>query len=120
MGDLSEHFSRQEFACKCGCGFDTVDYQLVKVLEYIRFICGEKNLFINSGCRCVEYNTRVDGSFNSLHLFGRAGDFIIKGILAEAVQRRVLVKYPDRYGIGSYVNFTHLDTRTIGPARWEG
>ena len=33
MGDLTRNFSRNEFKCKCECGFDTVDYELVTILQ---------------------------------------------------------------------------------------
>jgi len=28
MGDVSEHLSRREFACPCGCGFDVADIDI--------------------------------------------------------------------------------------------
>ena len=33
---ISENFSREEFACKCGCGFNTADKELVHILEKVR------------------------------------------------------------------------------------
>ena len=33
MGDLSEHFSRSEVTCKCGCGFNNVSPDLIHFLE---------------------------------------------------------------------------------------
>ena len=36
MGDLSRNFDRSEFKCRDGCGRDTVDIELVKVLEEVR------------------------------------------------------------------------------------
>ena len=33
MGDLTSNLSRHEFACECGCGFDTVDFELVTVIQ---------------------------------------------------------------------------------------
>ena len=33
MGDLSLNLSRHEFACQCGCGYDTVDFELVTVVQ---------------------------------------------------------------------------------------
>ena len=32
MGDLTKNFSRSEFACKCGCGFDDIDLVLQSVI----------------------------------------------------------------------------------------
>lgn len=36
MGDVLKHLSRSECGCKCGCGFNAVDVQLLNVLEDIR------------------------------------------------------------------------------------
>ena len=37
MGDLSKNLSRAEFKCNCGaCDYDTVDYELVAVLQDVR------------------------------------------------------------------------------------
>ncbi len=33
---VSRHFSRKELACKCGCGFDVVNVELVQILEEVR------------------------------------------------------------------------------------
>jgi hypothetical protein len=33
---ISENFARSEFRCKCGCGLDTVDTELLRLLENIR------------------------------------------------------------------------------------
>ena len=36
MGDLTENFSRREFACTCNCGADGIDMELVEALERVR------------------------------------------------------------------------------------
>lgn len=117
MGDLSDNFSRSEFACKCGCGFDTVDIDLVRVLENIRAHF-DKPIVISSGARCVVWNTTCGGSSRSQHLLGRAADIMVDGIDPELVY-----ELADQMGIGGagkYATFTHCDTRTNGPARWDG
>ena len=76
MGDLSEHFSRWEFACRCGCGYDDVDPFLVNKLEKIREYTG-KPMTINSGCRCLRHNTMVGGNPQSEHMDGQAADIAI-------------------------------------------
>lgn len=84
MGDLSEHFSKWEFRCKCGCGLEKPDPKLIKQLEFNRNIVkhfyimqkgipGESadrlaSISIASGCRCVEYNFEIGGAPNSAHL----------------------------------------------------
>lgn len=70
---LSEHFSKKEFACKCGCGEWDVDPQLVKICEGIRTEINMP-LRVNSGRRCKENNTRAGGVPNSYHTQGKAAD----------------------------------------------
>ena len=112
------NFSRKEFACKCGCGFDTIDYELLEVLKDIRIYYGVPVL-INSGCRCVSHNHSVGGSPHSQHVLGRACDFVVKGIDADEVADYLESKYQGKFGIGRYNGRTHIDTRSNGPARWD-
>ena len=116
---LTEHFYRDEFACRCGCGFDTVDTELVKFLQASRDHFGKPHTII-SGCRCPEYNSRkeVGGKENSQHLYGRAADYVVEGVSPDLVQ-----DFAEKYGmsgIGFYTTFTHVDSRSDFPARWWG
>ena len=36
MGDLSEHFSRLEVACRCGCGLDSMAAETLEIAEVVR------------------------------------------------------------------------------------
>jgi uncharacterized protein YcbK (DUF882 family) len=117
MGDISENFDRSEFACKCGCGFDTVDAELIKVLEDIRGAFGVP-IKINSGCRCETHNKEIGGSVHSQHKKGRAADIVVEGINAGAVQGLVDGRWPSLGGMGRYGVFTHVDTRSGPIARW--
>jgi uncharacterized protein YcbK (DUF882 family) len=111
----SQYFNREEFACKCGCGLDTVDYELLKVLEYIRENFGEP-ITINSGCRCPAYNDSLPNSGSmSQHLLGRAADIVVRGVDPQFVYE--LADQMEVGGLGEYSKFTHIDTRT-GHARW--
>lgn len=116
---LSPNFHRDEFACKCGCGFDTVDAELVQVLEQVRKWAGGP-VHILSGARCPLHNDRVGGAYNSQHLYGRAADFWTPGASADLVYKYLYAEFPDRFGLGRYPNRTHLDTRTGPAARWVG
>lgn len=118
MGNLSKNFSRHEFACQCGCGFDTVDIETVKVLQEVADEFGEP-VTVTSGCRCPAHNKAVGGANNSQHKLARAADIMVKNVSPAAVFEFLDRKYPDRYGLGEYSNFVHVDTRT-GKARWEG
>ena len=117
MGDLSKNFSRHEFACQCGCGFDTVDIELIKILEKIRTRF-DKPIHINSGCRCPDHNAREGGSKNSQHLYGRAADIFIMAVPPVDIAKFVDERFPDKFGLGIYKSWIHIDSRTKGPARW--
>lgn len=117
MGDLSEHFDRSEFACQCGCGQDTVDAELLAVLEEIRGMFGP--VTINSGNRCIAHNRAVGGGEKSQHLTGRAADIVVKDTTPAHVQDYIALSWPMQYGLGRYDDFTHIDTRTH-KARWTG
>lgn len=119
MGDLSKDFSRSEFACPDGCGFDTVDTETLAVLQDVRDHFG-RQVHIDSGCRCEKHNAKVGGVPNSQHKLGRAADIRVEGFPPESVHDYLDKKYPNKYGLGKYKTFTHIDTRSTGPARWTG
>ena len=114
---LSEHFQRHEFACKCGCGFNDVDPALIVVLENIREVFNSP-VIINSACRCPSHNARVGGSVNSQHPLGKAADIVVQGAHADEVADYLEDTYPDTYGIGRYDGRTHIDVRHKR-ARWD-
>jgi hypothetical protein len=75
MGDLSLHFSRSEFRCRCGCGADAVSPDLVETLEVMRAALNNRQtvhvpigLTIVSGCRCPAHNAAEGGKAGSAHL----------------------------------------------------
>ena len=117
MGDISDHFSREEFACNDHCGFNTADVELIKVLEGLRKYFG-KPVYITSGCRCLRYNTRIGGASKSLHMWGQAADIRVSGVSPWRVATYLEATYNGLYGIGRYITFTHIDIRSKGPARW--
>lgn len=118
MADLSAHFGRHEFACQCGCGFDTVDAELVSVLERMRLELRASEVVVTSGCRCVRHNLSVGGAEKSLHRSGKAADVKVGGVGPDAVADYFEAVYPDKYGIGRYHGRTHIDVRP-DPARWD-
>lgn len=125
-------FRREEFECKCGCGFNAVDVELLSVLlnvkqHYSRLLGEEVHLLINSGCRCVEHNEVIQKKASqsyiaytskSAHIRGTAADFVVKGVHADEVADYLEKTYPDKYGIGRYKGRTHLDIRST-KARWD-
>jgi uncharacterized protein YcbK (DUF882 family) len=119
VGDLTPNFSRCEFACRCGCGFDAVDLAIVAALQELRGMLGQP-ISVTSGCRCQEHNRRVGGTRNSRHLTGHAADVTVRGLSPVDVYREALGVQAFRDGgIGIYSDrgFTHLDIRPVA-ARW--
>ncbi len=116
MGDLTVNFSRKEFACKCGCGFDGISLELVAVLQELREHF-DLPIVINSACRCEKHNERVGGAKGSKHKEGIAADVVVRGKSPKEVYAYLVNKYEDKYGIGRYNTFTHVDVR-VGMARW--
>lgn len=127
MGDLSTHFSAQEFACKCRtrglrqadgyCGGKSwISPTLVAKLEELRAAIG-KPILITSGCRCQLYNRYVGGASASQHLMGTAADVTVKGMAPSEVA--AVAERVGFGGIGRYKTFTHVDVRST-TARWKG
>ena len=140
MGDLTENLSRKEFACECGCGFDTIDYEVVVAIQHCadryKTATGKKvSVKINCGCRCEKHNKdlrdlyiKTDGkqgantAENSLHQKGRASDIVLFVDNVKVSPKEIAdffkKNYP-KFGIGDYSTFTHIDSRTGGGgARW--
>lgn len=115
---LSKNFSRQEFACRCGCGFDTVDAGLINALQQVREYFN-KRVVITSGCRCMTHNESVGGSRMSQHLIGRAADIIVQDVDPDDVADWFDSTHPESMGLGRYSTFTHIDSRS-SKARWNG
>ena len=74
------HFKKSEFACKCGCGFDSINHNVVALLEDIRSYFGDRPVIVTSGCRCAKHNSSVGGAQGSRHVLGKASDIYIDGV----------------------------------------
>jgi len=119
MGDLTKNLSRHEFACKCGCGVDSMDFETVNVVQDV---CDHFNskVTITSAYRCLAYNRSpsVGSSDASQHPKARALDCEFDKATPETVHHYLTQKYPGKYGLGVYETFNHIDTRSGPPARW--
>jgi uncharacterized protein YcbK (DUF882 family) len=103
------HFEQEEFACECGCGFDTLNPQLEYKLELAR-VTAKIPFVINSACRCEKHNKAEGGLSNSAHLEGKAVDIvaidphrrylIVRGLIMAGIKRIII--YPDK-------GFIHAD-----------
>lgn len=115
---LTPHFTRSEMACKCGCGYDTIDVQTMQALNDLR-LHFKRPVIINSAARCLEYNRFINSKDTSQHVIGKAADFYIKGMRLEDVFDYLTKEYAGRFGIGIYKKkgFIHLDCREK-ESRW--
>lgn len=114
--DHSEHFSRQELACRCGCSSCKMRSDLLLLAEKIRVILGEIPIYVTSAYRCPKHNAKVGGSPTSRHMEGQAMDFTVRDLnildayerIVRAWERGVL---PELGGIGYYKRkrFIHVD-----------
>jgi hypothetical protein len=109
-------FIRSEFGCNCGCGLDTIDAETLEVLVKIKRWANNA-VVVTSGCRCARWNADCGGYPSSWHLRFRASDIIVIGKTPRQVADFLEERFPDKYGIGRYRTFTHIDTRE-GKARW--
>lgn len=115
MGNLSRHFDRAEFACRCGCGYGQPHPRLVNLLEELRESIGGKPLRIVSGLRCPPHNSAVNGARRSRHQSGEAAD-IPSGLVTVRQARNVGFK-----GIGTKGQWVvHVDVRVSREAvHWQ-
>lgn len=129
MGDLAKNISRNELACRCGCGFDSMDVETIEAVQdacrYFadRLHVDRVTLRINSAARCLEYNRKpaAEGgpgsNDTSQHTKARAMDIRIEGVSPAELYHYFDTKYPGKYGVGLYASFVHIDTRGAR-ARW--
>ena len=108
MGDLSENFDRKELACKCGCGKDDVDPDLVFRLQRLRTLYG-KPIHINSGVRCAKYNAEVGGVDGSAHVEGLAADITCETSGERFALLSLILYYALFVRVGVGKRFIHLD-----------
>ena len=102
-----KHFKKEEFSCRCGCGLNIINKDLVKKLDKARDLANT-SFFITSACRCISHNNSIKGSITSSHLDGLAVDIDI-----ESSSKRYKVLYSlfavGFSRIGIYSDFVHAD-----------
>ena len=55
-----------------------------------------------------------------MHMKARAADIVVEGVESWEVADFAEQVLNGRGGVGRYDTFTHVDTRSNGPARWSG
>ena len=114
MGDLSEHFSKVDFVCRCGkCNNQfTINPALLSKLDTMRGFL--PTMKITSGYRCPAHSVAVGGHVDDAHTTGDAVDLATPDAITrfQIVTHAVGVGF-QRIGIGavgSHAGHVHLDT----------
>ena len=76
-----------------------------------------KPVIINSACRCLNHNRKVGSKDTSQHVKAKAADIVVKDVNPQFVYDYLDDIFSDKYGLGNYETFTHVDIRPK-KARW--
>jgi len=117
---VTPHLTRDEIRCRCGCGKAGIDFVTAVLFEKIRKWCGGVPMTVTSCFRCETHNRNVGGSPNSMHLSGRAIDFVHPNLTPMQVLSVIESNVHGQFGIGTYPSkgFTHADSGN--GRRWRG
>jgi len=102
-------------------GWEKLDASLVRKFDQLTVLMGRfLPLQILSLFRSPEQNKAVGGSTNSMHLVGKAIDFVVPG---DPIAWYKAAEQVGFVGIGLYINpanvvSMHVDVRPTGRARW--
>lgn len=108
-----KHFKKEEFECKCGCGFNNINDELVLILENAREFANVP-FKINCGVRCEKHNKEVGGVEDSAHIKGLAVDISTRSdSLRFAIVEAVLKVGFSR--VLMYDTFVHVDMDLTKP-----
>ena len=111
-GQLTDHFSKKEFDCQCGCGTGEISMELVQKLEQARLDYG-RGMRINSGIRCLEHNRKIGSKDTSSHIKCVAADVSCTTMSERLELLTILLKYFTRVGINK--KFIHVDVDSDKP-----
>ena len=110
MTQLTEHFTKEEFDCQCGCGNGdiVISEKLVYELEYVRKIYG-KPMRINSGIRCLSHNRNIGSRDTSSHIKGLAVDISCRDMGTRLELVKKLLRDGEFTRVGMHKDFIHVD-----------
>lgn len=121
---LSEHFSANEFRCKCGGAHDNlVSEELVQKLEQLRDVLKCSRIEISSGYRCVQHDKNVGGSGRGQHTKGKAADVCCYDQSGKPIDNKAVCCTAEDIGFHGIARikgngtFTHVDVRD---GKWYG
>lgn len=112
---MKTFFKSSEFACKCGCGLNNVNGELIEDLNIARGIA-DTPFIITSGSRCDLHNKNSGGSRTSSHMLGYAVDIKADSSLErfKILESLILAGFK-RIGIAK--SFIHVDNDPHKPSQ---
>ena len=121
---LSEHFTANEFKCKCGGTHDfMVDTELIEKLELIREKLNCSKITVTSGFRCVQHDKNVGGSGTGQHTKGKAADICCYDKQGKVISSKLVcciaqdIEFRGIANINQAYTYTHVDVRN---GKWHG
>lgn len=122
---ITDHFSVNEFRCKCGGNHDTkIDSDLANKLEQLRTALNCSKIIVNSGYRCSAHDKNVGGSGSGQHVNGTAADIVCYDKNGGKISSKIVSCAAQDLGFGGIANIdktytaTHVDVRTAN--KWYG
>lgn len=111
--EISDHFSRDHFSCKCGdCNKQfKISLTLIGVLEHLKAKYGKK-VEVLQGYLCEQRSNQLYGSAKDYHHRGKAVDIRIEGVeLAELFREVESLQEVTGIGLVPQENYLHIDIR---------
>ena len=110
MTRISDHFTKEEFDCQCGCGNGdiVISENLVFALECIRIHYG-KPMRINSGIRCLPHNRKIGSRDTSSHIKGLAADISCNNMGTRLELMKHIIRDGEFTRVGLHKDFIHVD-----------
>ena len=109
MTKLTDHFTKEEFDCQCGCGNGdiVISENLVFELECVRIHYG-KPMRITSGIRCLSHNRKIGSRDTSSHIKGLAVDISCKDMVTRLELVKRLLRDGEFKRMGIHKDFIHF------------
>lgn len=120
MGDISDHFSKRDFTCRCKkCRHELkISLTLVGILELIRMHFN-KRLEIIVGHLCEEENSRLGGIKKNYHVLGKAAKITVAHTPPEKVfQFAERIPQVKGLGLDPAKKLVYLDIRDKNEKKW--
>lgn len=111
---ISEHFTTDDFKCKCGK--DHANWHmydgLVFIVEKMQYHF-DKRVQVEAGYRCPEYSLSLGARSDSYHTMGQAINVMVKDTTPAEVYAYLCNTYGVEYGMGiiQYKTYVHIDVR---------